>query len=46
LTSKGQITIPAGLETHWGWRLETRVEFVEIEKGQVAMVAATASVQG
>ena len=46
LTSKGQITIPAGFEAHWGWRLETRVDFVEIEKGQVARVAATVSVQG
>jgi antitoxin PrlF len=45
VTSKGQVTIPvrvrAALEVDAG----DRIEFVEVEKGQFAIVAATRSVE-
>lgn len=45
VTSKGQITIPAQVRTALGIDPGDKVEFVELEKGQFAMVAATRSVQ-
>ncbi|WP_211455133.1 AbrB/MazE/SpoVT family DNA-binding domain-containing protein [Collimonas antrihumi] len=45
VTSKGQITIPAAVRVALGLDAGSRVEFVEIENGQYAFVAATESVQ-
>lgn len=45
VTSKGQITIPASVRATLGLDTGSRVEFVEIEKGQFAIVAATEEVQ-
>ncbi|MGB9198715.1 MAG: AbrB/MazE/SpoVT family DNA-binding domain-containing protein [Terriglobales bacterium] len=45
LTSKGQVTIPARVRRALGLEAGDRVEFVEQEKGQFAIVAATRSVQ-
>jgi antitoxin PrlF len=45
VTSKGQITIPAKVRSALGLDAGDRVEFVELEKGQFAMVAATRSVR-
>ena len=45
VTSKGQITIPVQVRTALGVDAGDRVEFVEIEKGQFAIVAATRSVK-
>lgn len=45
LTSKGQITIPARVRQSLGLEAGDRVEFVEQEKGQFAIVAATRSVR-
>jgi antitoxin PrlF len=45
VTSKGQITIPAQVRTALGVDTGDRIEFVEVEKGQFAIVAATRSVQ-
>lgn len=45
VTSKGQITIPAQVRSALGLDVGSRVEFVEIEKGQYLMVAATDEVQ-
>jgi AbrB family looped-hinge helix DNA binding protein len=45
LTSKGQITIPVQVRTALGVDAGDRIEFVEIEKGQFAIVAATRSVR-
>jgi antitoxin PrlF len=45
VTSKGQITIPAQVRTALGVDAGDRIEFVEVEKGQFAIVAATRSVQ-
>lgn len=45
VTSKGQITIPASVRAALGLETGSRVEFVEIEKGKFAIVAATNSVQ-
>ena len=45
LTSKGQITIPVQVRTALGLDAGDRVEFVELEKGQFAIVAATRSVR-
>jgi AbrB family looped-hinge helix DNA binding protein len=45
LTSKGQITIPSRVRAALGLEAGDRVEFVEQEKGQFAIVAATRSVQ-
>jgi antitoxin PrlF len=45
LTSKGQITIPISVRTALGLDAGDRVEFVEVEKGQFAMIAATRHVR-
>jgi antitoxin PrlF len=45
LTSKGQITIPVQVRTALGIDAGDRIEFVEIEKGQFAIIAATRSVR-
>ena len=45
VTSKGQITIPAQVRTALGVDAGDRIEFVEVEKGQFAIMAATRSVQ-
>jgi AbrB family looped-hinge helix DNA binding protein len=45
LTSKGQITIPRQVRTALGIDAGDRVEFVEMAKGQFAMIAATRSVR-
>jgi antitoxin PrlF len=45
LTSKGQITIPVKVRTALGLDAGDRIEFVETEKGQFAIVAATRSVR-
>ncbi len=45
MTSKGQITIPIRVRTALGLDVGDRIEFVEVEKGQFAIVAATRSVQ-
>ena len=45
VTSKGQITIPASVRKALGLDTGSRVEFVEFEKGQYALVPATEKVQ-
>ena len=45
VTSKGQITIPAKVRAALGIDAGDRIEFVEIEKGQFAIFAATGSIQ-
>lgn len=45
LTSKGQITIPVEVRNALGLDPGDRVEFVEVEKGKYAIIAATRSVQ-
>jgi antitoxin PrlF len=45
VTSKGQITIPAAVRAALGLDTGSRVEFVEIENGRYALVAATEAVQ-
>jgi AbrB family looped-hinge helix DNA binding protein len=45
ITSKGQITIPIQVRTALGVDTGDRIEFVEIEKGQFAIIAATRSVR-
>jgi len=45
ITSKGQVTIPVRVRTALGVDAGDRIEFVEVEKGQFAIVAATRSVQ-
>ena len=45
LTSKGQITIPVEVRDALGLDAGDRVEFIEVEKGKFAIVAATRSVQ-
>lgn len=45
ITSKGQITIPVQVRTALGLDAGDRVEFVELGKGQFAIVPATRSVQ-
>src|SRR5215471_8533208 len=45
LTSKGQITIPAQVRDALGLEAGDRVEFVEQEKGQFAIIPATRSVR-
>ncbi|MEH6459549.1 AbrB/MazE/SpoVT family DNA-binding domain-containing protein [Chitinimonas sp. JJ19] len=44
LTTKGQVTIPAAVRGALGLHAGDRVDFVELEKGQFAIVAATKSV--
>ncbi len=46
LTSKGQITIPSPVRAALGIAAGDRVDFIETEKGQYAIVAATQPVQG
>ena len=45
VTSKGQITIPSRVRQALGLETGDRVEFVEQEKGQFAIVAATRSIR-
>jgi antitoxin PrlF len=45
VTSKGQITIPVKVRTALGVDAGDRIEFVETEKGQFAIVASTRSVR-
>ena len=45
VTSKGQITIPVRVRDALGLDAGDRVEFVEIDKGKFAIVAATRSVR-
>ncbi len=45
MTSKGQITIPKPVRAALGIDSGDRIEFVEVEKGQFAIVVATRSVQ-
>jgi antitoxin PrlF len=45
LTSKGQITIPTRTRAALGVRTGDRVEFVELEPGQVLMVPVTRSIK-
>ncbi len=45
LTSKGQITIPKQVRTALGIDAGDRVEFVEMDRGQFAIIAATRSVR-
>jgi antitoxin PrlF len=45
ITSKGQITIPVQVREALGLDTGDRIEFVEVDKGQFAIVAATRSVQ-
>jgi antitoxin PrlF len=45
VTSKGQITIPVRIRTALGVGSGDRIEFVELEKGQVIMIPATRSIQ-
>jgi AbrB family looped-hinge helix DNA binding protein len=44
LTTKGQVTIPAAVRGALGLHAGDRVDFVELEKGQFAIVAATKTV--
>ena len=41
LTSKGQITIPVTVRNTLGLHTGDRVEFVEVDHGQFAIIAAT-----
>ena len=45
LTSKGQVTIPASVRAALGLGTGDRIEFVELAKGQFAIVPGTRSVQ-
>lgn len=45
ITSTGQITIPAQVRASLGVAAGDRVEFVELGKGQFAIMASTHSVQ-
>lgn len=45
VTSKGQITIPVRVRKALGLNAGARVEFVEIDKGKFAIVAATRSIR-
>jgi antitoxin PrlF len=45
VTSKGQITIPVQVRSALGLETGDRVEFVQLEKGQFVIVAATRSVR-
>ena len=45
VTSKGQITIPASVRSALGVDAGDRVEFIEISKGEFAIVAATRSIR-
>lgn len=41
ITSKGQVTIPVRVRTALGVDAGDRIEFVELEKGQFAIIPAT-----
>lgn len=45
VTSKGQVTIPAQVRASLGLDAGDRIEFVELENGQFAIMAAVHSVQ-
>jgi antitoxin PrlF len=45
LTSKGQVTIPVSVRTALGIGTGDRIEFIETENGQFAVMAATKSVK-
>jgi len=45
VTSKGQITIPAQVRASLGLDTGDRVEFIELERGQFAIIAAVHSVK-
>lgn len=45
ITAKGQITIPARVREAMGLDTGDRIEFVEVEKGEFKMIAATRSVR-
>ncbi len=45
ITSKGQITLPVRVRTALGVDSGDRIEFVELEKGQFAIIPATRSLQ-
>lgn len=45
ITSKGQVTIPVQVRAALGLDAGDRIEFVEVGKGQFAIVAATRSVR-
>lgn len=45
VTSKGQITIPVRVRKALGLDAGDRIEFVEIDKGKFAIVAATRSIR-
>lgn len=45
LTSKGQVTIPAEVRASLGLGAGDRIEFVELDNGQFAIMAAAHSVQ-
>ena len=45
ITSKGQVTIPVQVRSAMGLDAGDRIEFVEVAKGQFAIVAATRSVR-
>jgi antitoxin PrlF len=45
ITTKGQVTIPVRVRSALGLDTGDRIEFVELEKGQFAIIAATRSVQ-
>lgn len=44
LTAKGQVTIPATVRNALGLVAGDRIDFIELEAGQFAIVAATKSV--
>ncbi|WP_374347741.1 AbrB/MazE/SpoVT family DNA-binding domain-containing protein [Chitinimonas sp.] len=44
LSTKGQVTIPAAVRGALGLHAGDRIDFVELEPGQFAIVAATKSV--
>lgn len=45
VTSKGQVTIPASVRAALGIDTGSRIEFVETEKGQYAIIPATTPVK-
>lgn len=45
VTSKGQVTIPVQVRASLGLDTGDRIEFVELENGQFAIMAAVHSVQ-
>jgi len=45
VTSKGQITVPAKVRAAMGLNVGDRVEFVEVKKGEFAIVPLTRSLR-